>query len=197
MRTLTRAAFSTSGRAKKQCLISVIHAFAEVLAEQPRARLTLCGTRVDAPYAELINSLGIQSQVGLTYVANQDQVGSLILRSRWLVLPSYHVGYPLTPLESFARARRVIVSALGSVPEMCGASPAGLLIPARDAAPLSSGMLHALAEPAPDYRRRQQEAPQCFERLGSSAATRSSFSLALATLANEISEEHPASSHAG
>ena len=177
-------------------LFELIRAFAEVLREQPRARLTLCGTGADAPYAELIHSLGIQSQVRLTYLPDHEQVGSLILRSRWLVLPSYHEGYPLTPLEGFARSRPVIVTAVGSVPEMCGGSPAALLIPPRDVAALRSAMLQALAEPASEYRRRQREAYQCFDRLCSSAAIESNLSLALAALAKQISEQHPAQFHA-
>jgi len=164
-------------------LFELLRAFAKLVKDRPASSLTICGTGDDAPYAREARDLGITPRVQLTYVKDHSRVGDLIRRSRWLVLPSYHEGYPLTPLEAFARSRPAILTRVGSVPEMCGDSPAAVVIPPCDQTALFNAMRAALAEPQPEYALRCAQARDLFQRLSGADAVRAGVTRALEQLA--------------
>lgn len=170
-------------------LNELIRAFAEVVRVHSQATLTICGTGSDEPYAGLADSLGIRKCVTLTYLPDHNQVGEMVRRSRWLVLPSYHEGYPLTPMEAFARGRPVIATTVGSVPEMCGGVSAAILLPPRDVPRLRDAMLQVLAEDPAVYLQRQNAARRCFERLSSAGTVRTNLVSAFERIAQLINQD--------
>jgi len=171
----------------------LLQAFAEVVRAHPQATLTICGTGTDAPYAKMAEALRIRERVTLTYLPDHSQVGDLIRRTRWLVLPSYHEGYPLTPMEAFARGRPTIATAVGSVPEMCGGDSAAILLPPRDVRSLRDAMLQALAEDSVTYQQRRIAARRCFERISSAQMVRTNLISAFERIAELVRQAQPAS----
>jgi glycosyltransferase involved in cell wall biosynthesis len=134
--------------------------------------------------------LGLGDRVSFTYVPDPSRVGDLVRDARWLVLPSYHEGYPLALLEAFARGRPVIATSVGAVPEMCGQSQAAVLVPPRDETALRQTMTSALEEDAAAYARRCEHARDLFQRLSGPEAVRANMRAALEQLASRPCSRH-------
>jgi glycosyltransferase involved in cell wall biosynthesis len=157
---------------KKKGLYELLGAVARLRASGVSARLLICGPGDDAPFSAYAEETGISGLVRFAYFADQREVLEALRGARWLVLPSHSEGYPLTLLEAFAQGRPVIATQVGSVPEMCGDSPAAALVPARDEAALAQAMERALAISVEEYAMRQQAARTLFERLSGPQAVR-------------------------
>jgi glycosyltransferase involved in cell wall biosynthesis len=89
-----------------------------------------------------------------------DDVGPLLAAADVVVVPSLWEGLPLTLLEAMARARPVIASAVGGIPEVVEDGVSGVLIP--------PGRPDALAIALGQVRRHPHDA----ESLGAAAAAR-------------------------
>lgn len=156
----------------KKGLFELIGAMAQLTGSGAVARLLICGTGEDRPFQEYAARRGVGERVRFAYFADEQDVVKALRGARWLVLPSYHEGYPLTLLEAFGQGRPVIATQVGSVPEMCAGSSAALLIPPRDESALVAALALALAMPAADYRARQAAARVLFDQLSGPAVVR-------------------------
>ena len=96
--------------------------------------------------------------------------------ARYLVLPSYHEGYPLVLLEAARAGVPMIATPVGSIPEMFGDSGACRLVPVRDSVGLAKEMLAAMRETKDAYEARRIQARMHFERVSSASAVASRFS---------------------
>jgi glycosyltransferase involved in cell wall biosynthesis len=94
------------------------------------------------------------------FVGQVEELGPLLLAADAVVMPSRWEGLPLTLLEALARARPVIATAVGGVPEVVEDGVEGRLVPAGDAT--------ALANALEDFHRR----PDVAQRLGREGARR-------------------------
>jgi glycosyltransferase involved in cell wall biosynthesis len=92
------------------------------------------------------------------FAGRVDVLGPLLLAADACVLPSLWEALPLTLLEAMTRARPVVASAVGGVPEVIEDGVTGRLVPAGDAA--------ALADALQDFHTRRDAAWQ----LGENAA---------------------------
>lgn len=149
----------------KKGLFELIGAMARLQASGMTARLLICGTGEDGPFQAHATELQISTLVRFAYYADQREVIQALRKARWLVLPSHSEGYPLTLLEAFSQACPVITSHVGSVPEMCGDSPAALLVPPKDEDALALSMRRTLIMPPVEYAMRRAAARKLFERL--------------------------------
>ncbi|MBI1798223.1 MAG: glycosyltransferase family 4 protein [Candidatus Eisenbacteria bacterium] len=77
-----------------------------------------------------VASLGLGSRV--RFLGQVEAIGPLLLAADAVALPSRWEGLPLTLLEALARARPVVASAVGGVPEVIEEGVHGRLVPAGD-----------------------------------------------------------------
>ena len=103
-------------------------------------------------------ALGLEAQV--RFLGTVDEPGPLLAAADAVVLPSLWEGLPLTLLEAMARARPVVASAVGGIPEVVEDGVSGLLVP--------PGRADALAEALGRVARHPLRA----ESLGAAAAER-------------------------
>ncbi len=103
-------------------------------------------------------SLGIEANV--RFLGQVEDLGPLLTAADAVVLPSRWEGMPLVLLEALARARPVVASAVGGVPEVVTDGEHARLVPPEDA--------RALAEALEDFHRH----PDPALRLGRHAAAR-------------------------
>jgi glycosyltransferase involved in cell wall biosynthesis len=82
-----------------------------------------------------------------------------------LVLPSLHEGYPLSLLDACARARPVIATSVGSIPEVFGGRTCALLVPPADAPALAGAIETLLSDDVLAYERRCRDARSLFEEV--------------------------------
>jgi glycosyltransferase involved in cell wall biosynthesis len=82
--------------------------------------------------------LGLGSRVH--FVGYREQAGDLIADFDLLALPSWIEGLPLVVLEAMARAKPVVASRVGGLPELVAEGSTGLLVPPRDVAALAAAL---------------------------------------------------------
>lgn len=83
-------------------------------------------------------ALGLEADV--RFLGTLDELGPLLAAADAVVLPSHREGLPLTLLEAMVRARAVVASAVGGVPEVIEDGVSGLLVPPGQAAALAEAL---------------------------------------------------------
>lgn len=98
---------------------------------------------------QLIDRYGLADRVRITGWVSGEEVRSLLLRSRGLILPSFAEGLPVVVMEAMALARPVISTQIAGIPELVRDGREGWLVPAGDCAALVRAWTELLdAEPA-------------------------------------------------
>jgi len=120
------------------------------LEEQKGHAVLLDDGSLRQPLEQRVEALGLTGRV--EFLGRLDEVGPLLLAADAVVLPSLWEGLPLILLEALARARPVVASATGGVPDVIEDGVSGRLVPPGDAAALAAGILDVLGD---DDRRRQ------------------------------------------
>lgn len=156
-------------------LFELMKAFGDLVTEYPRATLTICGTGNVLPLKKAAMEAGCEGQIDFTYTDNPRKIGEVIQACKWMILPSYHEGYPLSPLEAFACSRPAILTKVGSIPEMCHYSLAAILIQPKDVEALHNAMVQALEEPQVKYVERCIAAKQLFSKISNPEIVRENF----------------------
>jgi len=82
--------------------------------------------------------LGLETRV--EFLGRLEEVGPLLLAADTVILPSLWEGLPLILLEALARARPVVASAVGGVPDVIEDGLTGRLVPPADAAALAEAL---------------------------------------------------------
>jgi glycosyltransferase involved in cell wall biosynthesis len=122
-------------------------AWRRIAAEDEAATLTIVG---DGSQRALVDELvrELPDQVVHRPQLPPDGVAAELDAARALVLPSWPEGLGRVVLEAFARARTVVATDAGGIPDMVTREHDGILIPAADEAALVEGMRRVLAERA-------------------------------------------------
>ncbi|MET0544034.1 MAG: glycosyltransferase family 4 protein [Variovorax sp.] len=90
----------------------------------------------------LIDAYDLRDRVRITGWVSGEQVRTLLLQSRGLILPSFAEGLPVVVMEAMALARPVIGTHIAGIPELVRHGQEGWLVPAGDCAAL----VHAWSE---------------------------------------------------
>lgn len=117
----------------------LIDAFEKLKRSRPDATLTIAGE------GEL-HEVQSRARAGVRVLGcvPTEAFESLFSAADVLVLPSHHEGYPLTPLEACARSLPVVVTRVGSLPEIFDGRPCAVLVGPCDPAALASALEVAL-----------------------------------------------------
>jgi len=91
-----------------------------------------------------ISEYDLSDRVEITGWISSDQVKSLLIESRGLVLPSFAEGLPVVIMEALALYRPVISTYVAGIPELVKNDENGWLIPAGDVAALTDAMKNML-----------------------------------------------------
>jgi glycosyltransferase involved in cell wall biosynthesis len=147
----------------------LLKAWLAVVRAIPDAELTIVGkgTRSRELHRLVANS-GLERSVRFVDPVHQEELCSLLDRASCLVLPSRSEGLGRVILESMARARPVVGSAVGGIPELIQDGCTGRLVPPDDPAALADALLSVLKDPS-SAEKMGHEARQCFERLDPAA----------------------------
>ncbi|MBK6005159.1 glycosyltransferase [Ramlibacter ginsenosidimutans] len=86
---------------------------------------------------DLIDAYGLGDRVRITGWVSGDEVRSLLLQSRGLVLASFAEGLPVVIMEAMALARPVISTLIAGIPELVRPGQEGWLVPAGDCSALA------------------------------------------------------------
>ena len=101
-------------------LRELIQATAMLSKEWPDIKVLVGGPGNKEPYVALARQLGVCENVLFRSLPSREDAMSALSKSRCLVLPSYHEGYPLSLLEAAQRSVPIIASDVGSIREVFG-----------------------------------------------------------------------------
>ncbi len=126
---------------------TLLHAFALVMAQMPKARLYLVGEGpLQGELQKLAQSLGVHTNV--VFHGSSNVVLEHMHKARTVVLSSISEGTPNVLLEAMACALPVVATAVAGIPDMVQHEVQGLLVPSREPEPLSQALLRVLQEDA-------------------------------------------------
>jgi glycosyltransferase involved in cell wall biosynthesis len=148
-------------------LSELVAAVSLLVPERPGLKVLIAGPGKAHEYQAQAEDLGVSSHIEFRFLATEAETRTALAQSRFLVLPSYHEGFPLVLLEAGQLGIPFIATDVGSIPEMVGRSNAGFLIRPGDAAGLGKAMSAALNETAPVYAERKKAAEEMFHKLSS------------------------------
>jgi glycosyltransferase involved in cell wall biosynthesis len=123
----------------------LLEAWRIVVSTVPGARLTIIGEGSHGSalrrQAELA---GFTSSVRFLGTCSRSQVITELDRARVLALPSRSEGMGRVILEAFARARPVVATAVGGIPELVDDGVTGVLVPTEDSEALAKALIEML-----------------------------------------------------
>jgi len=146
-------------------LRELIEATAVVRRKHPGLKICVAGIGDAGPFEELARQSGVLSSMTFQSFPDRRDALAVLSNSKYLVLPSYHEGYPLVLLEAARAGVPSIATTVGSIPSIFADSKACRLIPPRDAGALVEAMEEALTEPGFEGLQRKEAAKTLFESL--------------------------------
>ena len=120
-------------------------AWRQVASCLPAARLRLVGAGTLQPVVERLVS-ELPGQVSWTARLPQEEVSAALDESTLLVLPSRSEGMGRVLVEAFCRARPVVASCVGGIPDLVQDGVNGLLVAPEDTAGLADALVRVLTE---------------------------------------------------
>jgi glycosyltransferase involved in cell wall biosynthesis len=129
-------------------IVPLMHAWKQVTAQLPSARLCVAGDGSDLPQMkELAAHLGIEQTVQFTGQVMRSQTPDFYRAHAIYVLPSLGEPYATSLLlEAMSCGRPIVITGAGGSPALVPAS-GGLRVPVQDAPALAAAMLHLLQHP--------------------------------------------------
>lgn len=128
-------------------IFELLQAFAVLREQVPDALLLLGGDGDTAALDRIAAEHGMQDAVRrLGWVAGQAKRDAFA-QADALVLPSYIEGLPVAMLEAMSCGMPVVVSDVGSIPEVVTDGVNGLMVPPRQVPPLTGAMLKLALQP--------------------------------------------------
>ena len=124
----------------------LLQAMAEVVRQEPRARLLLAG---DGPergrLQRLAVKLGLQDRTEFLGEIAHEQVPAALARLDVFAMPSTYEGFGVAALEAEAMEVPVVASAIYGLPDVVDDGVTGLLVPPKDVPALAQAILRLLS----------------------------------------------------
>lgn len=119
-------------------------AFAVVVAERPRARLTVLGPGVSE--SAVLSSFAPATRSAVTVIprVSEDEVMEQYRMHDMLVLPSAYEGFGMVVLEAMSQRLPVIATPMGSALSLVRDGETGLRVPVRASGPLAEAIIRLL-----------------------------------------------------
>jgi glycosyltransferase involved in cell wall biosynthesis len=129
-------------------VFELIRAFAQARAQVPRLRLMLAGEGHDrAEVLRLSRELGVADAIELLGWITGANKEEWLDRCHIFALPSHIEGLPVSMLEAMAAAQAVVVTQVGSIPEVITHGENGLLVPPAEVPPLAQALVTLATQP--------------------------------------------------
>ncbi len=124
----------------------VIRAMPAVLARVPEATLVMAGHGEVEEAEALARFLGIEQHVQCLGWITGEKKAAVLSRARVFCLPSYGEGLPMSMLEAMSYGIPVVVTAVGSIPDVITNGDNGVVVEPGDVAGISEAILLTLLQ---------------------------------------------------
>lgn len=153
-------------------LRELIQATAKLTQRHPAVRVLIAGPGDETPYRILAKECGAEDFVKFCSLPSRDVAMRTLSQCRFLVLPSYHEGYPLSLLEAAQYSIPIIATDVGSITETFGSCDGCKIINARDVDSLANAMRACFTMETEQYIAARRAVHQRFTELSSAEAIR-------------------------
>jgi glycosyltransferase involved in cell wall biosynthesis len=126
---------------KRKGVYDLLPAFAEVLKENSKVKLIICGDGELKQAKMLAEKLHITPNIEFVGWVSGTTKHQYLNLANVVVLPSYNEGLPMVILEAMSLAKSVLSTRVGGIPEAIVSGENGYLVEAGDIAMLTSAML--------------------------------------------------------
>jgi glycosyltransferase involved in cell wall biosynthesis len=124
----------------------LIEAFGKISSSFPDIKLILAGDGAERnSLARLAESLGLSERTFFYGEAGRSEVGELLTKCRFLVVPSRIESFGVVILEAMSLGKAVIASTVGGIPELIRDQDTGILVSPENTEELSRKMEYLLA----------------------------------------------------
>lgn len=125
---------------RKKGVFELVEAFSKLAQDFPEWTLVIAGDG-DAfgPLSQWVTENSLSERIQLLGSVGSEK-HALIQNAQFLVLPSYTEGFPNVVLEAMSYGRALIVSDVGSLPDVIQDGQQGLVVPAAQVAPLETAL---------------------------------------------------------
>ncbi len=127
-----------------------IRAFADVVRTVPEARLLVVGSLADPAYLDelvrLVADLGLADRVEFHIGVSRDEVLAALRRARVFALHSQEESQGIALCEAMAVGLPIVATRVGGIPDVIGASGAGLLVEYGDTAAMAGHLTRLLGD---------------------------------------------------
>lgn len=141
-------------------LRELIEATALLRSEHPAVRVLIGGPGDETPYRRQAERLGVSEQIEFCALPSRTEAMAALSACRYLVLPSYHEGYPLSLLEAAQRSVPFIATDVGSIRDVFSACEGAIIVFPRDVASLFQQMTAALQFGSDVYNQKRRAVEQ-------------------------------------
>lgn len=153
-------------------LRELIQAASKLRSAFPLLRVLIAGPGADTPYRSLADKLCVNDCVAFVSLPSRADAMRTLAASRFLVLPSYHEGYPLSLLEAAQYGIPFVATDVGSIREVFGNCQGAWIIPPRDIDALASVMKSQLVMGHSEYSQARNSVHQRFLAISSGESVR-------------------------
>jgi glycosyltransferase involved in cell wall biosynthesis len=122
-------------------VFELIRAFAQARTQVPHLRLMLAGEGDRAEVLRLSRELGVADAIELLGWVTGSNKAEWLDRCHMFALPSHVEGLPVSMLEAMAAGQAVVITRVGSVPEVITHGQNGWLVPVGDVHLLSQALI--------------------------------------------------------
>lgn len=144
-----------------------------VLAKQiDNLHVLIAGPGDETPYRRLADQCGASQCISFCSLPSRQDAMQTLARCRFLVLPSYHEGYPLSLLEAAQYSIPIIATDVGSIREVFGSCDGCSIIPPKDVDSLVEAMKSRFTMDLVNYITARRAVYERFTQLSSQAAVR-------------------------
>lgn len=129
----------------------LVAAFSSITDKYPETKLVIAGKKgwLFEPTFKKVKELGLEQKVVFTGFVSEDDKPALIAGAKAFVLPSFWEGFGLDVLSAMSCGVPVVVSNVGSLPEVVG--DAGVKVDPRDAGDIAKGIEKILSATKSQY----------------------------------------------
>jgi glycosyltransferase involved in cell wall biosynthesis len=128
-------------------VFDLVQAFAQIHLQAPQLRLVIAGEGDRQDVLRIAQKLGVESKIEFVGWIDGALKDEYLDRCEIFALPSHLEGLPVSLLEAMAAGQAVIVSAVGSVPEVVTHGRDGWLVPVGEVEPLACALLYLASNP--------------------------------------------------
>jgi glycosyltransferase involved in cell wall biosynthesis len=132
---------------RRKGIVPMLHAFAAVLREVPKCRLTVAGKGPDSDFMkQLAKDLGVSDNVTFLGHCDREFTPNLYRTHAVYCLPSLGEPYATSVLEAMSCGRPLVITDAGGLPAMVPPN-GGLRVPAGESNPLALALIGLLRSP--------------------------------------------------